>query len=201
MDPAADRHARHAIATIYKTVVMEHTQTAHFNLSERLGAQGLFVYPQIVTQVAEMGGIVFAEGDILVLAIGLTSELLQVKYYVSSPLHQKNKKGIFEEAQALANKIRPRSKQYADHILPRLKDLVEAIGHRMAHKVVKGIPAVLADIYEVFAVQKDVGWYIKSGLLTRGRITNMQHASMTHSLLQPPGFQNCGIVVRQVRLQ
>ncbi|KAK0436768.1 acyl-CoA oxidase [Armillaria borealis] len=189
MDPAADRHARHAIATIYKAVVMEHAQTAHFNLSERLGAQGLFDYNQIVTQFAEMRGNVIAEGDILVLAIRLASELLQGKYSVPSPLYPnsllaQHEKGVFEEARALAKKYGPRSKQYADYILPRSKDLVEAIGYRMAHEsaLVEGIPAVLADIYEVFAIQKDVGWYLESGLLTRASIADMQNASMTNAV-------------------
>ncbi|PBK69571.1 acyl-CoA oxidase [Armillaria solidipes] len=189
MDPAADRHARHAITTIYKAVVMEHAQTAHFNLSERLGAQGLFDYNQIVTQFADIRGIVIAEGDVLVLAIRLASELLQGKYSVPSPLYPnsllaQHEKGVFEEARALAKKYGPRSKQYADYILPRSKDLVEAIGYRMAHEsaLVEGIPAVLADIYEVFAIQKDVGWYLESGLLTRARIADMQNASMTNAV-------------------
>ncbi|KAK0475049.1 acyl-CoA oxidase [Armillaria luteobubalina] len=189
MDPVADRHARHAIATIYKAVVMEHAQTTHFNLSERLGAQGLFDYNQIVPQFAEMRGIVIAEGDVLVLAIRLASELLQGKYSVPSPLYPnsllaQHEKGVFEEARALAKKYGPRSKQYADYILPRSKDLVEAIGHRMAHEsaLVEGISAVLADIYEVSAIQKDVGWYIESGLLTRARIAYMQNASMTKAV-------------------
>ncbi|KAK0216177.1 acyl-CoA oxidase [Armillaria fumosa] len=186
MDPAADRHARHAIATIYKAVVMEHAQTTHFSLSERLGAQGLFDYNQIITQFAEMRGIVIAEGDVLVLAIRLASELLQGKYSVPSPLYPNSllaqyEKGVFEEARALAKKYGPRSKQYAYYILPRSKDLVEAIGHRMAHEsaLIEGLPTVLVDIYEVFAIQKDVGWYIESGFLTRARIADMQNASMT----------------------
>ncbi|KAK0461918.1 acyl-CoA oxidase [Desarmillaria tabescens] len=188
MDPVAGRHTRHAIATIYKAVVMEHAQTAHFNLSERLGAQGLFDYNQIVTQFAEIRGIVIAEGDVLVLAIRLASELLQEKYSVPAPLYPtsllaQHEQGVFEEARVLAKKYGARSKQYADYILPRSKDLVEAIGHRMAYEsaLVEGIPTVLADIYEVFAIQKDVGWYLESGLLTRARIADMQNAVMTNA--------------------
>lgn len=49
-DPNAPHQARHAMATIFKAVVMEHAQTSHFALSERCGAQGLFDYNQIVTQ-------------------------------------------------------------------------------------------------------------------------------------------------------
>ncbi|KAG7447425.1 acyl-CoA oxidase [Guyanagaster necrorhizus] len=188
MDPAANRQARHAIATIYKAVVMEHAQTTHFHLSERLGAQGLFDYNQIVSQFAEMRGVVIAEGDVLVLAIRLASELLQGKYSIPAPLYPnsllaQHEKGVFEEARALVMKHGPRSKQYADYILPRSKDLVEAIGHRMAHEsaLVEGIPAVLADIYEVFAIQKDVGWYVEAGLLTRARVADMQNSAMTNA--------------------
>ncbi|KAG7447424.1 acyl-CoA oxidase [Guyanagaster necrorhizus] len=189
MDPAADRQARHAITTIYKSVVMENAQTTHFNLSERLGAQGLFDYNQIITQFAEIRGIVIAEGDVLVLAIRLASELLQGKYSVPAPLYPnsllaQHEKGVFDEARGLAKKYGPRSKQYADYILPRSKDLVEAIGHRMAYEsaLVEGIPAVLADIYEVFAIQKDIGWYIETGLLTRVRVADMQNSAMTNAV-------------------
>ncbi|KAK0206764.1 acyl-CoA oxidase [Desarmillaria ectypa] len=188
MDPVADRYTRHAITTIYKTVIIEHAQTAHFNLSERLGAQGLFGYNQIVTQFAEIRGIVIAEGDVLVLAIRLASELLQGKYSVPAALYPtslpvRHEKSVFEEALALAKKFGARSKQYADYIPPRSKDLIEAIDYRMAHEsaLVEGIPAVLADIYEVFAIQKDVGWYLESGLLTRARIADMQNAAMTNA--------------------
>ncbi|KIY63257.1 acyl-CoA dehydrogenase NM domain-like protein, partial [Cylindrobasidium torrendii FP15055 ss-10] len=49
-DPASPHQVRHAFSCIFKAVVMEHSQTSHFALSERLGAQGLFDYNQIVTQ-------------------------------------------------------------------------------------------------------------------------------------------------------
>ncbi|SJL04020.1 related to acyl-CoA oxidase [Armillaria ostoyae] len=184
-DPVASHPARHAITTIYKAIVMEHAQASHFNLSERLGAQGLFDYNQIVTQFAEMRGIVIAEGDVLVLSIRLASELLQGRYAVPAPLYPQSllaqhEKGVFEECRALAKKYGPRSTQYADYILPRSKDLVEAIGHRMAHEsaVAEHVPQILADIYEVFAIKKDIGWYLEAGLLTRARIADMENAAM-----------------------
>ncbi|KAK0438116.1 acyl-CoA oxidase [Armillaria borealis] len=181
-DPVANHPARHAITTIYKAIVMEHAQASHFNLSERLGAQGLFDYNQIVTQFVIYHIVFF---DLTPMLLGLASELLQGRYAVPAPLYPQSllaqhEKGVFEECRALAKKYGPRSTQYADYILPRSKDLVEAIGHRMAHEsaVAEHVPQILADIYEVFAIKKDIGWYLEAGLLTRARIADMENAAM-----------------------
>ncbi|KAF9024103.1 acyl-CoA oxidase [Hymenopellis radicata] len=184
-DDSANHQSRHAIATTYKAVVMEHAQASHFNLSERLGAQGLFDYNQIVTQFAEMRGIVIAEGDILVLCIRLAAELLLGRYGVPATtnpnsLLARHEKGVFEECRALAKKYGHRSQQFADYILPRSKDLVEAIGHRMAYDaaVDQGVDKVLCDIYEVFAVKKDIGWYLETGLLNRAAVAEIESTAM-----------------------
>lgn len=50
----------------------------------------------------------------------------------------------------------------------------------MAHEsaVAEHVPQILADIYEVFAIKKDIGWYLEAGLLTRARIADMENAAM-----------------------
>lgn len=49
-DDAVDFRVRHGIAAVFKVVAVQHAQTAHLELSERCGAQGLFNYNRICTQ-------------------------------------------------------------------------------------------------------------------------------------------------------
>lgn len=51
MDGKHSFQVRHAFACIFKAVALEHAQASHIALSERLGAQGLFEYNQIVSQL------------------------------------------------------------------------------------------------------------------------------------------------------
>ena len=41
-NPKLDRRVRHAVATVYKAVVVQTSQTANLALGDRCGAQGLF---------------------------------------------------------------------------------------------------------------------------------------------------------------
>ncbi|KAF8919514.1 acyl-CoA oxidase [Mucidula mucida] len=184
-DEKTPHQSRHAMATIFKAVVMDHAQVSHFQLSERCGAQGLFDYNQIVTQFSEMRGIVIAEGDVLVLCIRLASELLLGRYGVpqttdSSSLIAQHEKGVFEEARALAKKYGHRSQVFADYILPRSKDIIEAIGHRMAYDaaVAEQVPQPLIDLYVCNVIQKDIGWYLETGILTRARAADLTNAAV-----------------------
>lgn len=54
MDPDSPFPLRHAFATIFKAVVTEHCQTSHYSLIERCGAQGLFEYNQLVSQLVSL---------------------------------------------------------------------------------------------------------------------------------------------------
>ena len=67
--------------------------------------------------------------------------------YSPSPDEQ----GVFGESRALAEKFGHRSQIFADHILPRSKELVEAIGHRMAYEaaVAEDVPQPLIDLYRI----------------------------------------------------
>ena len=50
-DDRVDARVRHAFATIFKAAAMRPCQNLHMALSERCGAQGLFAYNQIVSQL------------------------------------------------------------------------------------------------------------------------------------------------------
>lgn len=92
-DQSLDSRVRHGIAAIFKGVMVQHSQQGALGVSERCGAQGLFVHNQmsclhvspsshptvwsyvdvcliwIVSPQNEMRGIAIAEGDVLGLAV------------------------------------------------------------------------------------------------------------------------------------
>ncbi len=49
MDDSAGFQTRHAVATIFKAVVVEPVLRTHYDLSARCGAQGLFGYNQVIS--------------------------------------------------------------------------------------------------------------------------------------------------------
>lgn len=51
LDKGLDARVRHAFATIFKAAAMRPCQNLHMALSERCGAQGLFAYNQVVSQL------------------------------------------------------------------------------------------------------------------------------------------------------
>ena len=68
-DPTVDPRVRHGIASILKTVMIQHAQTAHLTLGDRCGAQGLFEVNQLTGMFADMRGTAIAEGDLLAISI------------------------------------------------------------------------------------------------------------------------------------
>ncbi len=42
----------------------------------------------------------------------------------------------------------------------------------------QGVDKVLCDIYEVFAVKKDIGWYVETGLLNRAAVSEIESTAM-----------------------
>lgn len=69
IDPTTDPRVRHGIASILKTVMLQHAQTAHLTLGDRCGAQGLFEVNQLSAMFADMRGTAIAEGDLLAISI------------------------------------------------------------------------------------------------------------------------------------
>ncbi|KIJ37787.1 hypothetical protein M422DRAFT_95671, partial [Sphaerobolus stellatus SS14] len=66
LDQSIDFHVHHAIATVFKVVMMQHRQAANLGLGDRCGVQGLFEYNQFS---ADMRGTAISEGDTLGLSI------------------------------------------------------------------------------------------------------------------------------------
>ncbi|POR33535.1 Acyl-CoA oxidase/dehydrogenase, central domain protein [Tolypocladium paradoxum] len=162
---------------------------------ERCGWQGLFAFNQISELALIFQGNSIAEGDTLVLCIrasrtscilslptdlslGLASEFLGNKYSIPEPeypptplaLHEQ---GLFREAKEMLIDIggyeRHRADTFNKQILPLCRNLVEAIGCRMAFEAARqyGVPSIVLRLYELLSMSADLSWYVENGITTR----------------------------------
>ncbi|KAK0209245.1 acyl-CoA oxidase [Desarmillaria ectypa] len=184
MDDSAGFQTRHAVATIFKAVVVEPALKTHYDLSARCGAQGLFDYNQVISFFSNMRGISIAEGDVLVLCIRLASELLG-RYSVPETLNAtsllaQHESAILNKYAAMVKEYGHRGDHYRSFILPQSQTIIESIGHRMAYDaaVTQGMPQALIDVYECYAIKKDVGWYIETGVLTQDQVASIEDRAM-----------------------
>ncbi|KAK0465878.1 uncharacterized protein EV420DRAFT_798851 [Desarmillaria tabescens] len=189
MDDSAGFQTRHAVATIFKAVVVESVLRTHYDLSARCGAQGLFGYNQVIAFFSNMRGISIAEGDVLVLSIRLASELLLGRYSVpgtldTNSLLARHESAIFDKYAAMVEEHGHRGDHYRGFILPQSQTIIKSIGHRMAYDaaVTHGVPRALIDVYECYAIKRDVGWYVEAGILTLDQVASMEDRAMKAAL-------------------
>ncbi|KAF7970718.1 hypothetical protein HWV62_23206 [Athelia sp. TMB] len=177
-----DERVKHAIASLVKTVVVGHTLDAGYELADRCGAQGLFEVNQITGNFNDLRGAAIAEGDILVVAIRLATELLLERYAVppsSNPtsLLARHELSLFAELQAQLRAMPShRAPDFDTQNLPSCVPLVTAIGHRMAYDaaVSAGMDAGLLALYEVSCIKADAAWYVENTEITRVGIREME---------------------------
>lgn len=112
---------------------------------------------------------------------GLASELVQGKYPLPpsdnpNSLLARHEKGLFEELQAFATKddqgnSNHRSDEFARNVTPRARDLIQAIGHRLAYDSVVDSGTVrqeLIDVWESNCVLEYAAWYVEhAGMSSR----------------------------------
>ncbi|KAJ7479856.1 acyl-CoA dehydrogenase NM domain-like protein [Mycena latifolia] len=160
---------RAGIAAASKAVMMMHIQESCYQLSDRVGAQGLYGHNQIINIQLEMRGASIAEGDTLVLCIRLATELLIGRYELPPPkypscLAAKHEAGLFRECrEELNGKMggQHRSDAFNRLMLPRCKGLVEAIGQRFFYEAAKeaGLEQAVLDLYEANIVKHSPTWF------------------------------------------
>ncbi|KAJ6602708.1 acyl-CoA dehydrogenase NM domain-like protein [Mycena vulgaris] len=172
-DFKTDPAVRAGISAASKAVMMMHIQESCTQLSDRLGAQGLYGHNQIINIQLEMRGASIAEGDTLVLCIRLATELLIGRYELPAPkypntLAAKHEAGLMRECrEELANKMggKHRSEAFNRLLLPRCKGLVEAIGQRFFYEAAKeaGMEQAVLDVYEAGIVKHSPVWFAVHG--------------------------------------
>ncbi|KAL4957007.1 acyl-CoA dehydrogenase NM domain-like protein [Aspergillus filifer] len=190
-DQKVDPRVRHAVATIFKAVALQHSQRSLKALNEGCGWHGFFGENQILQIDLETRAISTAEGDIRVLAIRLASELILSRYKVQPPTDPKSalarhETSLFEEAQESLYAISGthRSETYNRNILPRSLPLIQAIGHRMASEaaVSAGLDPRFIALFESGAILEDSAWYAEKGGIDRAMQRAME-ASAADALL------------------
>ncbi|KAJ7509149.1 acyl-CoA dehydrogenase NM domain-like protein [Mycena galericulata] len=163
VDFKTEAPVRAGISAAAKAVMMMHTQESCYQLSDRVGAHGLYGHNQIINIQLEMRGASVAEGDTLVLCIRLATELLIGRYSLPPPkypgsLAARHEAGLFRECRAeLADQMggKHRSDAFNRLMLPRCKLLVEAIGQRFFWEAAKeaGLEQAVLDVYEAGIVK------------------------------------------------
>ncbi|KAL4970661.1 putative acyl-CoA oxidase [Aspergillus stella-maris] len=178
-----DPQVRHAVATIFKAVALQHFQRSIKALNEGCGWHGFFGENQILQMDLEMRAASTAEGDIRVLAIRLASELILSRYKVQPPKDPtsalaRHESSLFAEAQesARATSGTHRTEAYNRNILPRSLPLIQAIGHRMASEaaVAAGLDPRLIALYESGAILEGSAWYAEKGGTSRAMQREME---------------------------
>ncbi|KAF6808256.1 hypothetical protein CSOJ01_07669 [Colletotrichum sojae] len=179
MNTSRDLDVRRGLAAAFKALVLR-SAGVMTQLVERCGAQGLFAHNQINEMALFFQGNSIAEGDTQVLCIRPASEILFGKYALpeprdgSSPLAQ-YETGLFEEAtlKMFSMDGAQRGESFNAHILPRCRNLVEAIGQRMAYEAAlhseDESPEVL-DVFVMSCMREDASWFVQHGNRTRAQI-------------------------------
>ncbi|KAL4791051.1 acyl-CoA dehydrogenase NM domain-like protein [Aspergillus venezuelensis] len=163
-DRKVDPRVRHAVATIFKAVALQHFQRSIKALNEGCGWHGFFGENQILQMDLEMRAASTAEGDIRALAIRLASELILSRYKVQPPK---------DPTSALA--------RHESSLFAEAKESLHAIfgTHRTeALQLPRAwIPDSLA-LYESGAVLEDSAWYAEKGGISRAMQREMEaHAA------------------------
>ena len=115
--------------------------------------------------------------------VGLAVELCLGKYEMPREtrpdcLLAKYEAGLADEAMAILQSIPEghRSQQFNRLLIPRCRPIVEGIGNRMVYEIAlaAGVDPNLVALYEVGAIRKNLSWYVEAGLLTRGKVDEME---------------------------
>ncbi|KAJ7612100.1 acyl-CoA dehydrogenase NM domain-like protein [Roridomyces roridus] len=188
LDLSTVLNSRNGLAAVFKTLAIRHFRESIVTLTDRLGAQGLFIENQLVSVELEIRGMSIAEGDVTVISIRLASELLLGRYtlpasrYPNSPL-ARHERGIFNELQAILKGMNNnhRSEDFNAKLLPRSKELVLAIGYRMAYEAALDarVDPLLVDLYQAGAILLDLAWYVENGVTTRQAAIEAEEVALT----------------------
>ncbi|KAL3469699.1 hypothetical protein BJX99DRAFT_267941 [Aspergillus californicus] len=171
-----DPRVRHAVATAFKAVAVQHLQKSAKAMNDGCGWHGYFEHNQILQSELEFRAVGTAEGDIRVLAIRLASELLIGRYEVPpakdlSSIFAQHEAALFAEARESLQQSGNlhRSEQYNRNILPLSLPLIQAIGYRMASEAATeaNLDSRLIALYNSGAILDDSAWYAEQGGISR----------------------------------
>ncbi|KAK5994333.1 Peroxisomal acyl-coenzyme A oxidase 3-like protein [Cladobotryum mycophilum] len=186
---------RSALATIFKQTATYSTQSLCNEMIDRCGWQGLYTHNQMMELISSLRGNSIAEGDSLVLCIRLVSELFLGRYEIPkaknpTSLLAEHEMGVWTEAAEMAMSIMTttgsnRNDEFNAFLLPRVRKLVQATGHRMAYEAAstsdKVTPEMLR-LYETTCILEDPSWYVENKSMKSGDLYKL-HAEAVRALL------------------
>ncbi|CAK5262914.1 unnamed protein product [Mycena citricolor] len=190
-DAAVDFRVRHGMAACFKLVAMQFTQEGALSLSERCGARGLFGVNRICEMQSDARGIAIAEGDMLVLAIRLATELLLERYSlddlwptVDSPLSRHAQSLLATFRATLQSLDSHRSDSFNSKIIPHCTLIVEALGLQMAFDaaVRAGLAAEMVELFLVTSMRRDEGWYIENMHMRQSELICREETAIARAL-------------------
>ncbi|CAK5262888.1 unnamed protein product [Mycena citricolor] len=186
-----DFRVRHGMAACFKLVAVRFTQEGMTALSERCGAQGLFAFNRIWEMQSDARGIAIAEGDVLVLAIRLATELLLERYSlddlwptVDSPLSRHAQSLLATFRATLQSLDSHRSDSFNSKIIPHCTLIVEALGLQMAYDaaVRAGLAAEMVELFLVTSMRRDEGWYIENMHMRQSELVRREETAIARAL-------------------
>ncbi|KZT69853.1 acyl-CoA dehydrogenase NM domain-like protein [Daedalea quercina L-15889] len=190
-DTSIDPRVRDGVAAAAKASMTRHAWSSLSNLTERLGAHGLFERNNVLPSELIIRGLRIAEGDVLVLSIRLANELLLGRYSMPASKHpdcllSRHEAGLLAECRALLARSggNHRHESIARLMLPLCLPLTQAIGHRMAYEAAldAGLEKALLDLYEAGVVLQDPAWYSEHAALPRWQQFEMEDRAITAAL-------------------
>ncbi|TQV96984.1 hypothetical protein V2A60_000357 [Cordyceps javanica] len=186
-DRNLDILVRRGLAVVFKATVV-HMFRVMPELADRCGWRGYYPHNQLADLYLSYSANAVAEGDVHVLSLRLAVELLSGRYTLPAAqdpntLLARHESGLFSRLQGVASDS---SSFHGDSFnargLPRCRQLIVAIGHRMAFEAAKSatISAVSADVlgaFEAACVNEDPAWYVENLSYTQDQAQDMETAA------------------------
>ncbi|KAB2580942.1 Peroxisomal acyl-coenzyme A oxidase 1 [Lasiodiplodia theobromae] len=168
---------RSALAIAFKTAIQAQTQATLTVLAERCGAQGLYEHNAIVSCQNLMRGNSLAEGDVVVIAIRLVTDLLLHRDHPLPPLAfpdaplAKLAAGLLDEAREVFDAL-PEGGGARDvtdtafnaRVLPLCKPVAEAVGWSVAYDAARsaGVAEDVLAVFEAGCVRQAESWFVEN---------------------------------------
>ncbi|OJD36606.1 acyl-dehydrogenase nm domain-like protein [Diplodia corticola] len=184
-----------ALAIPFKTAIQHQTQATLGLLSARCGAQGLYEHNAIISCQHLMRGNSFAEGDVVVVAIRLVSDLLAHpdRHPLPPPLAfpdaplARLAAGLLAEARRVHDALLPGDGGAADEaafnakVLPLCEGVARAIGCASAHDAARraGVAGDVLDVFEAGCVRGEwESWFVEEMGWGRGEVAEREERAL-----------------------
>ncbi|KAL0256634.1 hypothetical protein SLS55_009029 [Diplodia seriata] len=169
--PTAPAAVKSALAISFKTAIQAQAQASLTTLSARCGAQGLYEHNQLVSCQNLMRGNSLAEGDVVVIAVRLVSDLLVHPDHPLPPLAfpdappARLAAGLLAEARKVYDDAAAADDPvvFNAKVLPLCQGVAKAIGRSVAYDAARaaGVAADVLRVFEAGCVRAGEAWFVE----------------------------------------